>query len=124
MTKQVIISALLLGAGLWLTSCAHALPEQAGITTVKSFADVEANLGKPVRINAIYGDINEARGLYLSDRDFRCFDAGGQCLLYSDETLEHGERVELIGTISDSGCGTELICFTICQPYKFEALAD
>ncbi|BDW83111.1 hypothetical protein MACH24_25490 [Erythrobacter sp. Dej080120_24] len=124
MTKQVIKSALLFGAGLWLTSCAHALPDRADITTIKRFADVEANLGKPVRIKAIYGDINEARGLYLSGRDFRLFDRGGQCLLYSDDTLNHGERVELFGTITDSGCGTELFCITVCQPYKFEALAE
>ena len=124
MPKHAITSAILVIAGLLVMSCSHLSSDQETYPTVQNFGEVRENLGKPVRIRAIYGDINEARGLYLSDRDFRRFDEGGQCLLYSDRTLQHGERVELIGTISDSGCGTELICITICQPYKFEALAD
>ncbi|MXO72018.1 hypothetical protein [Alteraurantiacibacter buctensis] len=88
-------------------------PPSSGL---RRYADLEGQLGQNVTLVGYWSSQHEATGIYFGNRWYR--DAPEQCV--SVEPIlpaQHRDAVRVAGFLEKSGCGDELICLTVCQPY-------
>lgn len=100
-------------ASLFCSGCASSLPTPSAIT---KYADLEASVGRDVVLAGYWSAQHEATGIYFGNRDYR--DAPKHCVeTHPTIQVGHSEAVRVSGTLERSGCGHDLICLTVCQPY-------
>lgn len=102
--------ATLISAGV--ASCATLSPSSG----VRTYSELEGFVGEQVTLTGYWSEQHEATGIYFGKRDYR--DAPEQCVM-ADPILPiaHGSTVRVSGILERSGCGEELICITVCQPF-------
>jgi hypothetical protein len=95
------------------SSCVASLPTSSGISR---YADLEAFVGQEVVLSGYWSAQHEATGIYFGSREYQ--DAPKHCVM-TDAAIPvaHGSAVRVSGILERSGCGDELICITVCQPY-------
>jgi hypothetical protein len=100
-------------AALLCSSCASSPKMHSGIYR---YADLQPLVGQKVVLAGYWSAQHEATGVYFGNRDFR--DAPKQCVMTEPLlSAAHGSSVRVSGVLERSGCGDELICLTVCQPY-------
>ena len=85
-------------------------------SNIRNYADLESGVGQEVTLVGYWSAQHEATGIYFGQSEYR--DAPRRCVM-TDRPLEvdHGSAVRVSGTLERSGCGEELICLTVCQPF-------
>lgn len=98
---------LILFFGL-LTSCTT-LNSAPGTS---NYSKLEGYVGHEITLVGYWSAQHEATGIYFYH------DAPKRCVIAEPALLvEHGSTVRVKGVLARSGCGDELICLTVCQPY-------
>src|SRR5690606_18058232 len=85
-------------------------------TGVQRYAELEGLVGQEVTLAGYWSMQHEATGIYFGKREY--YDAPEQCVMVEPSlTSAHRSPVRVSGILERSGCGEELICLTVCQPY-------
>lgn len=81
------------------------------------YSSLDDKIGQEVTLFGYISLAHEAKGLYLTKKDFHRL--SNQCLEVSPDLygLEHGAFVKLSGTLVISPCRTERVCINVCNRY-------
>lgn len=103
-------------APLFLLAVAAGCATVSRTNEASRYAELEQLVGQQVILSGFWSARHEATGIYFGRRDYG--DAPKRCVAVDRGVgASDGSRVRIIGTLEKSGCGADLICLTVCQPY-------